>query len=106
MNFHLTRPQLRFMGHRVCPRIDRYWQVNDIILRCWTGRRFVSSYISFLRASRPCRILGDINTATLTFDNYTVDKQAFLLVTNTSSFSTDITSQGYSGLVGKRHTSV
>jgi hypothetical protein len=43
---------------------------------------------------------GDINTATLTFDNYTVDKQAFLLVTNTSSFSTDITSQGYSGLVG------
>jgi len=43
---------------------------------------------------------GDINTATLTFDNYTVDNQAFLLVTNTSSFSTDITAQGYWGLVG------
>jgi len=43
---------------------------------------------------------GDVNTATLTFDNYTVDNQAYLLVTNTSSFSTDITAQGYSGLVG------
>jgi len=43
---------------------------------------------------------GDINTATLTFDNYTVDNQAYLLVTNTSSFSTNITTQGYSGLVG------
>jgi hypothetical protein len=43
---------------------------------------------------------GDINTAQLTFDQYTVNDQAYLLVTNTSSFSTDITAQGYQGLIG------
>jgi hypothetical protein len=43
---------------------------------------------------------GNINLASLTFDNYTVNEQAFLLVTDTSSFSTDIRSQGYAGLVG------
>lgn len=45
--------------------------------------------------------VGDVNSATLTFDNFTVENQAFLLVTNTSSFSTDISAQGYNGLVGK-----
>ena len=49
----------------------------------------------------PISHLGDINTATLTFDNYTVNAQAYLLVTNTSAFSTDIEAQGYSGLVGE-----
>ncbi|KZT19519.1 acid protease [Neolentinus lepideus HHB14362 ss-1] len=43
---------------------------------------------------------GDIHTAQLQFDDYTVNDQAFLMVTNTSSFSTDIGSQGYNGLVG------
>lgn len=62
-------------------------------------------------------LLGDINFAPLVFDNYTVPDQAFrkhcqsfspsnfadfhpVLVTNTSSFSTNIVSQGYQGLVG------
>lgn len=45
--------------------------------------------------------VGDVNAATLTFDNFTVSDQAFLLVTNTSAFSTDISAQGYDGLVGK-----
>ncbi|EGN98510.1 hypothetical protein SERLA73DRAFT_183562 [Serpula lacrymans var. lacrymans S7.3] len=43
---------------------------------------------------------GNINTATLEFDGYTVDNQAFLLVTNTSSFSTNINAEGYNGLIG------
>jgi len=43
---------------------------------------------------------GDIYTATLQFDNYTVNNQAFLLVTDTSSFSTNIHVQGYDGLIG------
>ncbi|THH07701.1 hypothetical protein EW145_g3204 [Phellinidium pouzarii] len=43
---------------------------------------------------------GDILYANLTFGNHSVSNQAFLLVTNTSSFSTNITSQGYSGLIG------
>ncbi|KDQ62634.1 hypothetical protein JAAARDRAFT_54556 [Jaapia argillacea MUCL 33604] len=43
---------------------------------------------------------GDIWTAQLTFDDYTVNDQAFLMVTNTSSFSMDITAQGFNGLVG------
>ncbi|OCH88665.1 acid protease [Obba rivulosa] len=43
---------------------------------------------------------GDINTATLQFGNYTVEDQAFVLVTDTSSFSVDIDTQGYDGLIG------
>ncbi|KAI1794873.1 aspartic peptidase A1 [Ganoderma leucocontextum] len=43
---------------------------------------------------------GDIYTADLQFANYTVTDQAFLLVQDTSSFSVDITSQGYEGLIG------
>jgi hypothetical protein len=43
---------------------------------------------------------GNINTASLQFDDYTVNDQAFLLVTNTSSFSGDIHAQGYDGLMG------
>ncbi|EMD40139.1 hypothetical protein CERSUDRAFT_71923 [Gelatoporia subvermispora B] len=43
---------------------------------------------------------GDINTATLQFGNYTVQDQAFVLVTDTSSFSVDIDQQGYEGLIG------
>ncbi|TFK52509.1 acid protease [Heliocybe sulcata] len=43
---------------------------------------------------------GDVYTAQLQFDDYTVEDQAFLMVTNTSSFSTDIGAQGYNGLVG------
>jgi hypothetical protein len=48
-NFDLTRRQLRFVGHRVCPGFDRYWQVGDIVICCWTGCRFVQAiYDSFL----------------------------------------------------------
>ncbi|KZT09220.1 acid protease [Laetiporus sulphureus 93-53] len=43
---------------------------------------------------------GNINTATLEFGNYTVEDQAFLLVKNASSFSINITSQGFEGLIG------
>ncbi|THH20587.1 hypothetical protein EW146_g784 [Bondarzewia mesenterica] len=43
---------------------------------------------------------GNIHTATMGFDNYTVEDQAFVLVTDTSTFSTDINAQGYQGLIG------
>ncbi|CCM06639.1 uncharacterized protein FIBRA_08920 [Fibroporia radiculosa] len=43
---------------------------------------------------------GDINTATLQFGNYTVENQAFLLVKNTSSFSINIETEGFDGLIG------
>ncbi|EPQ54524.1 acid protease [Gloeophyllum trabeum ATCC 11539] len=43
---------------------------------------------------------GDIYTAPLEFDGYTVPDQAFIMVTDTKSFSTDISAQGYNGLVG------
>ncbi|KZP08675.1 acid protease [Athelia psychrophila] len=43
---------------------------------------------------------GDVNAASLSFDNFTVPDQAFVLVTNTASFSTDISAQGYDGLIG------
>ncbi|TFK70925.1 acid protease [Pluteus cervinus] len=43
---------------------------------------------------------GDINTAVLQFDNYTVQDQAFLMVTDTSTFTTDLSTQGFSGLLG------
>ncbi|KAH7927809.1 acid protease [Leucogyrophana mollusca] len=43
---------------------------------------------------------GDIYTAPLEFDGYSVSDQAFLLVTNTSSFSTNIHAEGYDGLIG------
>jgi hypothetical protein len=43
---------------------------------------------------------GDINAADLDFAGYHVDQQAYLLVANTSSFSVDIKSQGFEGLIG------
>lgn len=43
---------------------------------------------------------GNIVTATAQFDNFTVDNQAFLLVTDSSSFGTNIHSAGYDGLMG------
>ncbi|CAL1712375.1 unnamed protein product [Somion occarium] len=43
---------------------------------------------------------GDINTADLTFDGFTVKDQAYLLVKDTSSFSLDIKAQGFEGLIG------
>lgn len=43
---------------------------------------------------------GNVHTAKLGLDNYTVDNQAFVLVNDTASFSTNITSQGYQGLIG------
>ncbi|KIK92952.1 hypothetical protein PAXRUDRAFT_829461 [Paxillus rubicundulus Ve08.2h10] len=43
---------------------------------------------------------GNIHTAPFQFDGYTVQDQAFLLVTNTSSFSTNIHAEGYDGLIG------
>ncbi|KAI0647782.1 acid protease [Trametes meyenii] len=46
------------------------------------------------------RAAGDVYTAPLQFANYAVKDQAFLLVQDTSSFSVDIKSQGYEGLIG------
>ncbi|KIJ62530.1 hypothetical protein HYDPIDRAFT_176370 [Hydnomerulius pinastri MD-312] len=43
---------------------------------------------------------GDIYTAPFQFDGYSVDNQAFLLVANTSTFSTNIHAEGYDGLIG------
>ncbi|KIK01896.1 hypothetical protein K443DRAFT_678040 [Laccaria amethystina LaAM-08-1] len=43
---------------------------------------------------------GNIQTAQIQFGNYTVDDQAFLLVNDTSTFTSDIHSQGYDGLLG------
>ncbi|KAG6887509.1 hypothetical protein C0995_014741 [Termitomyces sp. Mi166 len=43
---------------------------------------------------------GNAHAATVQIGDYSVDNQAFLLVANTSSFSTDIHAQGYDGLLG------
>ncbi|TCD70766.1 hypothetical protein EIP91_001796 [Steccherinum ochraceum] len=43
---------------------------------------------------------GNVHTADLTFAGYSVSDQAYLLVTDTSSFSMDIVSQGFEGLIG------
>ncbi|KAL4064161.1 aspartic peptidase domain-containing protein [Scleroderma yunnanense] len=43
---------------------------------------------------------GDIFTAPFSMGGYSVDNQAFLLVANTSTFSTNIHSEGYDGLIG------
>ncbi|KAF9013318.1 aspartic peptidase A1 [Cyathus striatus] len=43
---------------------------------------------------------GNVQTTTLQFGNHTVENQAFLLVTDTSTFTSDIHSQGYDGLLG------
>jgi len=43
---------------------------------------------------------GNVNTAQVKFENYTIEDQAFLLVTDTSTFGSDIHAQGYAGLLG------
>ncbi|KAJ3731206.1 aspartic peptidase A1 [Lentinula guzmanii] len=43
---------------------------------------------------------GDIHTVAAQFGGYTVNNQAFLLVTDASSFGSDIHDQGYDGLIG------
>ncbi|KAG6334062.1 hypothetical protein ID866_5025 [Astraeus odoratus] len=43
---------------------------------------------------------GDVYTAPFSMGSYSVDDQAFLLVTNTSTFSTNIHVEGYDGLIG------
>lgn len=43
---------------------------------------------------------GSISATTLQFGNYSVDNQAFLYVSDTSTFTNDIRSQGYYGLLG------
>lgn len=43
---------------------------------------------------------GNINLASLGFDNYTVDKQAFILVNDTSTFSSSLQTNGFQGLMG------
>lgn len=43
---------------------------------------------------------GDIHTTTAQFGGTTVNSQAFLLVTDSSSFGTNIHTQGYDGLMG------
>ncbi|RDB14818.1 Aspartic protease 6 [Hypsizygus marmoreus] len=43
---------------------------------------------------------GNVHTTTAQIQSYKVDDQAFLLVGNTSTFSSDIHAQGYDGLLG------
>ncbi|KAN0087502.1 Aspartic peptidase domain containing protein [Tylopilus felleus] len=43
---------------------------------------------------------GDVYTAPFQLGSYTVQNQAFLLVPNASTFSTDIHAEGYDGLIG------
>ncbi|KAG9227430.1 hypothetical protein PTI98_010955 [Pleurotus ostreatus] len=43
---------------------------------------------------------GHIRTAPVTIGNFTIDNQAFLMVTDTTTFSGDIHAQGYDGLIG------
>jgi len=43
---------------------------------------------------------GDINLATLGFDNYTVDNQAFILVNDTSTLTSSFSIDGFQGLMG------
>ncbi|VDB91841.1 unnamed protein product [Peniophora sp. CBMAI 1063] len=43
---------------------------------------------------------GNVNSAKLTFDDYSVDNQAFVLVTDTSTFSSDFATAAYKGLLG------
>ncbi|THV03007.1 acid protease [Dendrothele bispora CBS 962.96] len=43
---------------------------------------------------------GNIHSATVEFDGFTIQNQAFLLVTDASSFSSNIHTQGYDGLMG------
>ncbi|KAM6494075.1 aspartic peptidase A1 [Amanita muscaria] len=43
---------------------------------------------------------GDVHSATVGIGNFSLDSQAFLLVTDTSTFTTDIHGQGYDGLFG------
>ncbi|KAI0027747.1 acid protease [Vararia minispora EC-137] len=43
---------------------------------------------------------GNVHSATLTFGNYTVQNQAFVLVQDTSAFSSDFSTAAYQGLLG------
>ncbi|KAH9969732.1 aspartic peptidase A1 [Russula dissimulans] len=45
-------------------------------------------------------VAGNISWAPLTFDNYSVDKQAFILVQDSSSFSPTLQTNGFQGLMG------
>lgn len=46
------------------------------------------------------RASGHVHTAEFKIDDYTLADQVFLKVTDTSTFSSDIHAQGYSGLIG------
>ncbi|KAF8650170.1 hypothetical protein AX16_005404 [Volvariella volvacea WC 439] len=46
------------------------------------------------------RAAGHVHSARVEFANNTVDNQAFLLVSDTSTFTADIHAQGYDGLLG------
>jgi hypothetical protein len=69
------------------------WVAEDIPQTKDTGHSLSLSY-AVGRAS------GSINTATLQFDDYTVNDLPYLLVKDTSTFSGDIHAQGYDGLIG------
>lgn len=43
---------------------------------------------------------GNVNTAPLSFGSYTVQDQAFVLVTDTSTFASDFSNAAYQGLLG------
>ncbi|TFK40750.1 aspartic peptidase A1 [Crucibulum laeve] len=46
------------------------------------------------------KVAGNVHTTKVQFGDYSVDNQAFLLVEDTSTFTSDIHAQGYDGLLG------
>lgn len=69
------------------------WVTGDVPNSVDTGKSEKLSYAVGMAA-------GDINTADLTFGGYTVSKQAYLRVVDTSTFSVDIKAAGFAGLIG------
>jgi len=69
------------------------WVTGDVLNTVDTGKSEKLSYAVGTAA-------GDINTVNLEFGGYTVQKQAYLRVIDTSTFSVDIQAAGYSGLIG------
>ncbi|KAI6124124.1 aspartic peptidase domain-containing protein [Pisolithus croceorrhizus] len=69
------------------------WVTGSVLNAQDTGKSLTLSYAVGNAA-------GDVYTAPFSVAGYSVENQAFLLVTNTSTFSTNIHSEGYDGLIG------
>ncbi|KAI6151376.1 aspartic peptidase domain-containing protein [Pisolithus thermaeus] len=69
------------------------WVTGSVLNAQDTGKSLTLSYAVGNAA-------GDVYTAPFSMAGYSVEDQAFLLVTNTSTFSTNIHSEGYDGLIG------